>query len=223
MSEHEEHTSQEDVSKQETGYKESESNDVTEAVDAESKNNSSQDTVEAVPEETDEINSEANVQAEAEEVLADLQAKNEELEDRTLRLQAEINNIQKRNARDRSLAAKYRSQNLASGLLEVLDNLERALATPTTSEDAQALKQGVEMVHKQFIAAFDKENISVVDPLGEEFDPNLHQAISVMPGGEEYPANTVMKVLQKGYQLEDRILRPAMVIVAEENSNSEDK
>ncbi|SEP59353.1 molecular chaperone GrpE [Ignavigranum ruoffiae] len=199
----------------------------------ETKDNQSQDTESRMTEEdliqeteaqaTESVDSQMEATEKEPDLIEQLQAKNEELEDRTLRLQAEINNIQKRNARERSLAAKYRSQNLASNLLEVLDNLERALATETTSEDAQALKQGVEMVHKQFIAAFNQEKITVVDPLGQEFDPNLHQAISVMPGGDQYPANTVMQVLQKGYQLDDRILRPAMVIVAEETSNAEDK
>ena len=145
----------------------------------------------------------------------ELKEKVNELEDRVLRLQAEMNNIQKRNARERSIAAKYMSQKLATSLLEVIDNFERALDTETKSEDALALKQGLEMVHKQFLNAFEKENIQVIDPLGQEFDPNYHQAMSLMPGGEEYPSNTIINVLQKGYQLEDRILRPAMVIVAE--------
>lgn len=144
-----------------------------------------------------------------------LEEEKEALEDRVLRLQAEINNIQKRNARDRSIAAKYQSQKLASQLLDVVDNLERALATPTQSEDAQALKQGVEMVYKQFLNAFEQEKIIMLDPLGQEFDPNLHQAVSMMPADEGQASNTVIQVLQKGYQLEDRIIRPAMVIVAE--------
>lgn len=137
------------------------------------------------------------------------------LEDKVLRLQAEISNIQRRNTIDRQSAAKYRSQSLATELLDVLDNLERALTTDIQSEDGKNLKQGIEMVHKQFLAAFEKEKIAVIDPESEAFDPNVHQAVSMMPGGEGVESNTVINVLQKGYLLEDRVLRPAMVIVAE--------
>ena len=112
-------------------------------------------------------------------------------------------------------AAKYRSQSLASHLLDVADNLERALATPAESEDAKAIHKGIEMVYKQFQQAFEKEGISVIDPLNQAFDPNFHQAVSMMPAGEGQEADTVINVLQKGYMLQDRVLRPAMVIVAQ--------
>lgn len=144
-----------------------------------------------------------------------LQAQLYEAEERNLRLQAEIANMRRINTRERQDAAKYRSQKLATQLLDVVDNLERALAADVTSEEATALKKGVEMVYNQFLTAFEKEKITVLDPLNEAFDPNYHQAVSVMPRAEDQAADVIINVLQKGYLLDDRILRPAMVIVSE--------
>lgn len=162
--------------------------------------------------EAGEANGGLDLQAEA---IKDLEAAKTALEDRILRLQAEMTNMQKRFNRDRANDAKYRSQKLATDLIEVVDNLERALATPITSEDGMALKQGVEMVYNHFLQAFEKEGIQAIDPLGQVFDPNRHQAVTMTPSSDTYPSNTVANVLQKGYILEERILRPAMVIVAE--------
>ena len=152
---------------------------------------------------------------EAEDQVSQLEAEKEALSDQLLRLQAEIQNMRRINQRERQDAAKYRSQSLASYLLDVADNLERALATPAESEDAKAIHKGIEMVYKQFQQAFEKEGISVIDPLNQAFDPNFHQAVSMMPAGEGQEADTVINVLQKGYLLQDRVLRPAMVIVAQ--------
>lgn len=147
--------------------------------------------------------------------LAELQAQVEAAEERNLRLQAEIANMRRINTRERQDAAKYRSQSLATHLLDVVDNLERALATDVTSDEAVAMKKGVEMVYNQFLTAFEKEKITVLNPLNESFDPNFHQAVSVMPREEGQEADVIINVLQKGYVLDDRILRPAMVIVSE--------
>ncbi|WP_311467922.1 nucleotide exchange factor GrpE [uncultured Abiotrophia sp.] len=152
---------------------------------------------------------------EAEDQVSQLEAEKEALSDQLLRLQAEIQNMRRINQRERQDAAKYRSQSLASYLLDVADNLERALASPAESEDAKAIHKGIEMVYKQFQQAFEKEGISVIDPLNQAFDPNFHQAVSMMPAGEGQEADTVINVLQKGYMLQDRVLRPAMVIVAQ--------
>ena len=152
---------------------------------------------------------------EAEDQVSQLEAEKEALSDQLLRLQAEIQNMRRINQRERQDAAKYRSQSLASYLLDVADNLERALATPAESEDAKAIHKGIEMVYKQFQQAFEREGISVIDPLNQAFDPNFHQAVSMMPAGEGQEADTVINVLQKGYMLQDRVLRPAMVIVAQ--------
>ena len=152
---------------------------------------------------------------EAEDQVSQLEAEKEALSDQLLRLQAEIQNMRRINQRERQDAAKYRSQSLANHLLDVADNLERALASPAESDDAKAIHKGIEMVYNQFKQAFEKEGISVIDPLNEAFDPNFHQAVSMMAAGEGQEADTVINVLQKGYMLQDRVLRPAMVIVAQ--------
>jgi len=146
--------------------------------------------------------------------LAELKAANAALEDRALRLQAEISNMQRTNARDRQNAAKYRSQSLATNLLEVVDNFERALTSEVTSEDALTLKKGIEMVHSQLLSALEREKVTMIDPLNEPFDPNFHQAVSTMPAEEGQATDIVVNVLQKGYLLDDRVIRPAMVIVS---------
>lgn len=166
-------------------------------------------------EEVEVFEAEGELEKEATDAIQTLTAEKEALEERVLRLQAEIANMQRINAKERQDAAKYRSQKLASEMVDVLDNLERALATPTSSDDAQALKKGVEMVYEQVKVAFEKENILVIDPIDQEFDPNFHQAVSVMPAEQDQGPDKVVQVLQKGYQLHDRVLRPAMVIVTQ--------
>ena len=176
----------------------------------------SQDSHDSV-ETQDQVSSETLDQAieEAEDQVGQLEAEKEALSDQLLRLQAEIQNMRRINQRERQDAAKYRSQSLANHLLDVADNLERALASPAESDDAKAIHKGIEMVYNQFKQAFEKEGISVIDPLNQAFDPNFHQAVSMMPAGEGQEADTVINVLQKGYMLQDRVLRPAMVIVAQ--------
>ncbi|MDT2767425.1 nucleotide exchange factor GrpE [Globicatella sulfidifaciens] len=161
---------------------------------------------------TDEETVETKVE---ENPLAELEAKNDALEDQVLRLQAEIANMKRTNAKERQDLAKYRSQKLATSMLEVVDNLERALQSETNSDDAKTLKKGVEMVLSQLQNAFESENIKVIDPMGEKFDPNFHQAVSVMEAEEGQDTDVVINVLQKGYLLHERVIRPAMVIVSQ--------
>lgn len=180
-----------------------------------------EDDLQKEPVETEQVDETLESQESTEEVteevdeLESLKAENERLEDQVLRLQAEIANMQRTNQRERQDAAKYRSQSLAKELLDGMDNLERALETEIASEDGIALKHGVEMVLKQFQQGFANEHIEILDPIGQIFDPNFHQAVSVMPGEEGQETHTVIQVLQKGYILDDRVIRPAMVIVAE--------
>ena len=144
-----------------------------------------------------------------------LQQEVEKLNDQVYRLSAEISNIQKRNAKERQDAAKYRSQSLAQNLLNVIDNLERAIASPSESEDAQNLKKGVEMVYEGFLYALKEEGIEEIDALNQPFDPTLHHAVQTVPVEEGQEADHVVQVYQKGYKLKDRVLRPAMVIVSQ--------
>ena len=137
------------------------------------------------------------------------------LNDQVYRLSAEISNIQKRNAKERQDAAKYRSQSLAQNLLNVIDNLERAIASPSESEEAQNLKKGVEMVYEGFLYALKEEGIEEIEALNQPFDPTLHHAVQTVPVEEGQEADRVVQVYQKGYKLKDRVLRPAMVIVSQ--------
>jgi len=139
----------------------------------------------------------------------------DELQDRYLRVQAELANIQKRNAKERQDAAKYRSQNLATELLPVIDNIERALEIEVEDEKAVNFKKGVEMVYNLMIEALKNEKIEAINPINEAFDPNFHMSIQVQEAEEGQEPDTIINVVQKGYKLEDRILRPAMVIVAQ--------
>ena len=144
-----------------------------------------------------------------------LQQEVERLNDQVYRLSAEISNIQKRNAKERQDVAKYRSQSLAQNLLNVIDNLERAIASPSESEDAQNLKKGIEMVYESFLYALKEEGIEEIDALDQPFDPTLHHAVQTVPVEEGQEADKVVQVFQKGYKLKDRVLRPAMVIVSQ--------
>ena len=164
------------------------------------------------PEETTE-----SVEVEQPEVdeLAEAKAALEEMENKYLRVQAEMANIQKRNAKERQDAAKFRAQSLATELLPVIDNLERALAIEVADEQGKNLKKGIEMVMETFNAALKSEGIDVIDPLNESFDPNYHQAVQTVPVEDGQTSETVVQVLQKGYDLKGRVLRPAMVIVAQ--------
>ncbi|MDP3583776.1 MAG: nucleotide exchange factor GrpE [Thiobacillus sp.] len=139
---------------------------------------------------------------------AELQAA--EHHDAWLRAKAETENMRRRAAEDVDKARKFAVENFASELMAVKDSLEAALAAESPS--VENLRDGVELTLKQLTAAFGKFNLNDIDPLGEKFDPHLHQAIQVVESDQ--PANTVVTVLQKGYRLNERTLRPALVMVA---------
>lgn len=144
-----------------------------------------------------------------------LQQEVSQLNDQVYRLSAEIANIQKRNAKERQDAAKYRSQSLAQNLLNVIDNLERAIASPSESKEAKNLKKGIEMVYEGFLYALKEEGIEEIEALNQPFDPNKHHAVQAIPAEEGQESDVVVQVFQKGYMLKDRVLRPAMVIVSQ--------
>ena len=134
----------------------------------------------------------------------------QEHHDAWLRAKAEADNIRKRAQTDVANAHKYAIENFASELLAVKDSLEAALSAATPS--IENLKSGVELTLKQLSSAFEKFNLSEINPVNEKFDPHQHQAISMVESEAE--ANTVVSVLQKGYQLHDRMVRPALVTVS---------
>ena len=133
-----------------------------------------------------------------------------------LRAQAEIQNIRRRAEQDVEKAHKFALEKFSKELLTVVDNLERGLAAldnAVTDETTQALVDGVEMTHKEFISTLAKFGVEAVGVVGEAFNPELHQAISMQPA-EDIEPNHICTVLQKGYTLQGRVLRPAMVMVA---------
>ncbi|HVC49247.1 MAG TPA: nucleotide exchange factor GrpE [Burkholderiales bacterium] len=130
--------------------------------------------------------------------------------DAWLRAVAETENLRKRMENELVQTRRYAVEGLAAELVVVRDNLERALAAENTS--AESLREGVDLTYKSLSGIFEKYHLVELNPAGEKFDPHLHQAISLIDS--ELPANTVVSVLQKGYRLNDRVLRPALVMVS---------
>ena len=149
-----------------------------------------------------------------EDVIAQLQVDAAEARDAGLRAQADAQNVKRRAELDVEKARKFALEQFSKELLPVMDNLERALeAAPANEELVRPIAEGVELTLKSFADAMKKFKIEVVDPLGEPFDPQFHQAMSMVENPEVEP-NTVTLVMQKGYVLNDRLLRPAMVMVS---------
>ncbi|WP_395378663.1 nucleotide exchange factor GrpE [Fructilactobacillus frigidiflavus] len=147
--------------------------------------------------------------------IAELQQQLDDLQNDYLRAQAEIQNMQKRSQKEQSALAKYGAQRLAKEVVPVMDDLKRALQVQVDNESGQQLKTGIEMVYKHLEKALNDNDIQEIDADGVAFDPELHQAVQTVPADDEHPAETVVQVLQSGYKLADRVLRPAMVVVAQ--------
>ena len=146
--------------------------------------------------------------------LATLAAAYESAKEQSLRSQAEAQNARRRAEQDIEKAHKFGQDKIVNDLLPVVDNLERALATIDVSNEAfKAIAEGIQLTYKSFIDALARHQVIVVNPHGEPFDPNLHQAVSAVPNPEVEP-NTVINVFQKGYTLHGRLVRPAMVVVS---------
>jgi len=145
----------------------------------------------------------------AEAALAEAQAKIAELQESFLRAKAETENVRRRAQEDVTKAHKFAIESFAEHLLPVLDSLEAALAD--NSGDLAKVREGVELTLRQLTGALEKGRVVAINPVGEKFDPHRHQAISMVPADQE--PNTVVAVLQKGYVIADRVLRPALVTV----------
>lgn len=159
----------------------------------------------------------ASEQSESEfEVLERLMKENEELKDRALRLAAEMENLRRRTARDVQDARSYAIANFARDMLTVSDNLRRGLdAIPAEAIEAgdaafKSLLEGVDLTERAMLSALERHGVKKLAPEGEKFDPNFHQAMFEVPN-PDLPAGTVMQVVQPGYSIGDRVLRPAMV------------
>jgi molecular chaperone GrpE len=148
--------------------------------------------------------------AELESRAAAAEAEAARLNDEYLRARAETENARRRAVEDVAKAHRYGIESFATSLLAVRDSLEAALVVP--SPTVESLRQGVDITAKQLTVAFEKAAVKEVSPLGEKFDPHRHQALSQVESDQ--PANTVVAVVQKGYVLHDRVIRPALVMVA---------
>ncbi|WP_027799411.1 nucleotide exchange factor GrpE [Paraburkholderia dilworthii] len=146
----------------------------------------------------------------AEAALAEAQAKIAELQESFLRAKAETENVRRRAQEDVAKAHKFAIESFAEHLLPVIDSLEAAVAH--SSDDLQKVREGVELTLRQLTGALEKGRVVALNPVGEKFDPHRHQAISMVPADQE--PNTVVAVLQKGFVIADRVLRPALVTVA---------
>ncbi len=145
-----------------------------------------------------------------EQLLKDAENKAAEHHDAWIRAKAETENIRKRAQADVANAHKFAVESFSTELLTVMDSLEAALAVENAS--VESFKNGMELTQKQLTAVFDKFNIKMIDPAGEKFDPHQHQAMCTV--NSDLEPNTVVQVMQKGYKLHDRIIRPALVMVS---------
>jgi len=155
---------------------------------------------------------EENPNDEQQQEIQLLKAKLEEADNRNLRLQADFDNFRRRTRLDQEASEKYRAQKLITDLLPALDNFERALQMEAEKEHTKALLQGMDMVYRGLLEALKKEGVEVIEAVGKEFDPHLHQAVMQGEDGN-YGSNIVTAEFQKGYLLKDRVIRPSMVQV----------
>jgi molecular chaperone GrpE len=146
----------------------------------------------------------------------------EQVQDRELRLKAEFENFRRRGLKEKQESLQYGHQNLVKDLLATIDNLERAVTHGRENEDADmaSVLEGLELVQRELLGAIGKHGVKVIDPVGQVFDPTFHEAMGQIPDGSVEP-NSVLEVLQKGFMLQDRLLRPARVLVAREVEKSE--
>lgn len=146
-----------------------------------------------------------------EETIAALEAQIQEHQDQFLRAKAEVENARRRSMEEVAKAHKFAIEGFAENLLPVMDSLNAALLDG--GEDLAKMKEGIELTLKQLMGALEKGRVLEINPVGEKFDPHRQQAIAMVPAEQE--ANTVVTVLQKGYLIADRVLRPALVTVSQ--------
>ena len=190
-------------------------NEVTEEIKEETAEAAEEVTEEAVTEETAETETEPEEkkeeasdnkeESEAEKQLADMNAK-------YVRLMADFQNQKKRFEKEKADIYQFANEDIVKSLLEVIDNFERAL--DASQDDGSKFREGMEMIFKQLMGALEKAGVSEIKALGEEFDPNFHNAV-MMEETDEFESNKVSGVMQKGYTLNSKVIRPSMVKVAQ--------
>ncbi|MDR1919523.1 MAG: nucleotide exchange factor GrpE [Tannerellaceae bacterium] len=145
----------------------------------------------------------------------DLQKKYEELNDSHLRLMAEFDNYRKRTLREKAELIKSGGESALSGLLPVIDDLERAVQTIRTAEDLEAVKEGIELIYNKFISYLGQQGVKPIPALGEPFDTEKFEAIAIIPAPDEDKKGKVVDSVQTGYTLYDKVIRHAKVVVGE--------
>ena len=188
--------------------------DVSEQLD----NSENKEVEEQQTEEVDASNAEDNTEKteEAEEKEVNpLQEKYDTLNNQYIRLAADFENFRKRNEQEREALLKYGAENTLKKFLEVIDNFERGLKAIETVDDCEKVKECYNLAYKNFTDALTKAGLETIKAEGEEFDPNLHEAVMQTPT-TEHPENTIIAELQKGYKLGNKVLRPTLVNVATE-------
>jgi len=153
-----------------------------------------------------------NEETSIEAKIQKLQAEVEEKENKYLRLHADFENYKRRALLDQQSMMMYRAQSIVTDILPVLDNFERALQVESTDEQTKSVLQGLEMVYRQLVEAVKKEGVEEIPALGEQFDPNVHQAV-MQESDSSKESNEILQEFQKGYKLKDRVIRPSMVKV----------
>lgn len=147
--------------------------------------------------------------------IAELEEKLNNAQDNALRAAAELQNIRRRAEQDIEKAHKFALERFSTDLLEVVDSLERGLELSSSDDEAlRPMREGMELTLKALLNTLRRYNVEPIDPLGQPFNPEHHQAISMQPSADAEP-NSVLKVFQKGYLLNGRLLRPAMVVVSQ--------
>lgn len=169
-------------------------------------------TSEAPEVEADEASSEASAENDNAEADAEAAEKEAEAQDseKYLRLMAEFQNFKRRTAKEKTDIHAYANEKIIGDLLPVLDNFERALATG--GSEAESFVKGMELIFTQLKTALENAGLKEIEALGQEFDPNVHNAV-MTEDSEEHDDNHISKVLQKGYKLNDKVIRPSMVVV----------
>lgn len=148
-------------------------------------------------------------------MLEDMRAKSDEYYEQLVRTKAELENLRKRHERDLESAHKFATEKFVKEMLQVRDSMELGLEAATDeAADVKKLREGTELTLKLLSSVFEKFDVVEINPLNEPFNPELHQALSMQPR-DDVPANTVITVVQKGYTLSGRLVRPAMVMVSQ--------
>lgn len=167
-------------------------------------------------EQTEDVGNSEDIKSESDEINSEFDKLKEDydnLNNQYLRLAADFDNFRKRQEQERENLLKFGMENTMKKMLEVLDNFERGEKALENVDDCEKVKESFNLVHKQTVEALTKLGLEQIDAENKEFDPNLHEAVMRTPT-DEHPENTVIAVLQKGYKIGDKVLRPALVNVA---------